>query len=82
MDDVPDFRAPPPPSLRIQADALRAAFPQYAVNLISTGGKTRFEAVARPGTDANPYCLISADIQEIWRELKTAALGPESQLRA
>ena len=75
MDHVPDFCPPPPPSTRIQADALRIAFPKYAVNLITTGGKTRFEVVARPGTSANPYCLISADVREIWRELKTAALA-------
>ena len=75
MDDVPDLCPPPAPSLRVQADALRAAFPQYAVNLITTGGKTRFEVVARPGTGANPYCLMSADVREIWRELKTAALA-------
>ncbi|HEY4464418.1 MAG TPA: hypothetical protein VGN41_17260, partial [Streptosporangiaceae bacterium] len=49
MNDVPDFRPPPPPSMRVQADALRTAFPKYAVNLITTGGKTRFEVVARPG---------------------------------
>jgi hypothetical protein len=81
MDDVPDF-GPPPPSPRVQADALRTAFPQYAVNLITTGGKTLFEAVARPGTDANPYCLISSDVHEIWRELKAAALRPAPQLHA
>ena len=73
MADVPDFCPPPAPSLRVQADALRTAFPKYAVNLITTGDKTRFEVVARPGTGANPYCLISSDVQEIWRELKADA---------
>jgi len=30
--------------------------------------KPRFEAVSRDGGD--PYCLISEDVREIWRELR------------
>lgn len=62
----------PPPSARIQAAALRAAFPQYTVNVLTwPGDRTRFEAVSRTG--GSPYCLISADAREIWRELRQHA---------
>jgi hypothetical protein len=64
-----DFQ-PPPPSARVQAAALRAAFPRYTVNLIKTGGKLRFEVVHQDGGD--PYCLISSDAAEIWHELRYA----------
>lgn len=67
---IPSFRLPPPPDTRVQAEALRAAFPSYTVNVITTGGKTRFEAVARNG--GSPYCLISEDAREIWNELRHA----------
>ena len=57
------------PSAHIQATALRAAFPQYAVNVIGhPGERPRFELVSRDGAD--PYCLISTDAREIWRELR------------
>jgi hypothetical protein len=60
---------PPPPEAQVQAAALRAAFPGYVVNLItSRGEKPRFEVVSRDG--GNPYCLISSDAREIWRELR------------
>jgi hypothetical protein len=53
----------------VQAAALRAAFPQYTVNVLyRRGDRPRFELVSRDG--GNPYCLISADILEIWRELQ------------
>ena len=61
----------PPPRLRaqVQAAALRAAFPQYAVNVLQRrGDQPRFEVVSRDG--GNPYCLISTDALEIWRELQ------------
>ncbi len=70
--NVPDFRLPPPPDICVQADALRAAFPNYTVNVLKfRGDKPRFEAVSRTG--GNPYCLISTDAREIWRELKGGA---------
>jgi hypothetical protein len=56
----------------MQLAALRAAFPCYAVNVVKfRGEKPLFEAVSRKG--GNPYCLISTDAREIWRELKAAA---------
>ena len=60
---------PPVPSAHAQAAALRAAFPGYTINVITRrGDKPRFEAVSRDG--GSPYCLISADAREIWRELR------------
>ena len=55
----------------VQAAALRAAFPTYAVNVIrQRGERPRFEVVSRDG--GNLYCLISDDPREIWRELRGA----------
>ena len=58
----------PLPSAMPQAAALGVAFPEYVVNVRVGRGKPRFEVVSREGGD--PYCLISSDAQEIWRELR------------
>ncbi|MGA2829217.1 MAG: hypothetical protein ABSF03_24255 [Streptosporangiaceae bacterium] len=56
-------------SALVQAAALREAFPGYAVNVIMRqDDQPRIEAVSRDGS--NPYCLISTDANEIWRELR------------
>ena len=69
-----DFQLPPAPGARVQAAALRAAFPAYIVNVItSRGEKPRYEAVSRDGGD--PYCLISTDAREIWQELRATDPG-------
>jgi hypothetical protein len=67
---TPDFQSPQPPAARVRAAALRSAFPGYIVNVIvpAHGEKPRFELVSRDG--GNPYCLISSDAREIWRELR------------
>jgi hypothetical protein len=54
-----------------QAAALRKAFPAYSVFVSTTGGVPRFELVAK--NDRNPWCLISADADEIWHELEGSA---------
>jgi hypothetical protein len=61
---------PPLPSARVQAAALRTAFPGYVVNVIQRhGDKARYEVVRRtPGPGL--YCLISTDAREIWNELR------------
>ncbi len=60
---------PPEPAAQVQVMALRTAFPGYTFNLIRyRGGRPRFEALSRGGGD--PYCLISDDATEIWRELR------------
>ena len=58
------------PSAHVQAAALRTAFPGYTVSVLARRGeKPRFELVSRDGGD--PYCLISEDAHEIWRELRS-----------
>jgi hypothetical protein len=60
-----------------QADALRAAFPDYQIFVTRMGGEYRFEAIRRRG-GGGPWCLISADAREIWQELRqTLAVGPQ-----
>lgn len=50
---------------------LSAAFPQYTVNvLLGRGERPRIEVVSKDGR--NPYCLISDDACEIWRELRNS----------
>lgn len=66
MSHIP---TPPPPAVAVQAAALRAAFPAYTVNVIQRrGDQPRFEVISRDGR--SPYCLISSDASEIWRELQ------------
>lgn len=74
MRNVPDFQMPPLPGVRVQAEALRAAFgTRYIINVLKCRGeKPLFEAVARD-TGRDLYCIISDDAKEIWRELKAAA---------
>jgi hypothetical protein len=64
---------PPLPGARVQAEALRAAFgTRYIINVLKCRGeKPLFEAVSRNG--GNPYCVISDDAREIWRELQAVA---------
>lgn len=63
------FPLQPAQSTFVQAAALRAAFPGYTVNVIMRqNDKPRFEVVSRDG--GSPYCLISTDAREIWRELQ------------
>lgn len=68
---TPDFQQPPPASRVVQLAALRTAFPDYWFNMIRGDGEPRYEAVSKTG--GNPYCLISTDAKEIWRELRAAA---------
>jgi hypothetical protein len=68
-----------PLGAQVQAAALRAEFTQYTVNVLPRrGGQPRFEVVRRDG--GNPYCLISTDALEIWRELQkgSAHVPPQS----
>lgn len=59
---------PVPPA--VQAAALRKAFPTYSVFVSMWRDVPRFELVTKD--DSNPWCLISDDANEIWRELKGA----------
>jgi hypothetical protein len=49
------------------------AFPSYAMRVRRDRGRPRFEALAKGGQ--NPWCLISADAQEIWAELEGTSNG-------
>ena len=64
---VYDFQ-PSPPSRIVQLAALRTAFPDYTFTVIRGNREPRYEAVSK--TFGDPYCLISTDAREIWRELK------------
>ena len=60
---------PPSSAAHVQVSALRTAFPGYTFNLLRHWGeKPRIEALSRDG--GSPYCLISDDAREIWRELR------------
>ncbi len=50
------------------AIALHLEFPAYRVIVRRDSGQPRFELLAKD--DRNPSCLISADAEEIRRELK------------
>lgn len=64
-----DSWTPPTSDANAQAAALRAAFPTYTVRVLARHGKKpRFEVVSKDG--GAPYCLISTDAREIWRELR------------
>jgi hypothetical protein len=52
------------------AAAIRKAFPSYAVTVRHDLRPPRFEAVAVD--DSYPYCLISADAEEIWAALMSS----------
>jgi hypothetical protein len=52
------------------AVALHLAFPAYSVIVRRDGREPRFQLLAKDGR--NPWCLISADAEEIRRELNGA----------
>ena len=65
---------PPAPAAHVQVTALQTAFPDYTFNVIRhRDDKPRFEALSRDG--GSPYCLISDDASEIWRELRDLRRG-------
>jgi len=57
-----------PPGMVTQLAELRAALPNYDVLVIRCAGQFRFEAIRRHA-DAGPWCVISADAGDLWREL-------------
>jgi hypothetical protein len=70
---TPDMRTrgpAPAPGMLAQLDRLHAALPSYDVTLTSHSGSYRFEAIRRPGgPQAGPWCVISTDPADLWREL-------------
>ena len=57
-----------PPAMLAQLAQLRAALPGYDVIITSHSGTYRYEAIRRHhGT--GPWCIISTDPTDLWREL-------------
>lgn len=66
-------RPGPAPGMLAQLDRLRTALPGYDVMLTSHSGSYRFEAIRRTdGPQAGPWCVISTDPADLWRELPAA----------
>lgn len=58
------------PDTRDEVSRLQAALPGYEVTVARCGRGYRFEVVRRPGGPGDgPWCVISADPVELWREL-------------
>jgi hypothetical protein len=71
--DVFIRRPAPAPGMLAQLARLRAALPGYDVTLTSHSGSYRFEATRRPdGPQTGPWCVISTDPADLWRELSAA----------
>ncbi len=62
---------PPPLATTSAAQALRAAFPGYAVTLAWWRGRWHFEA-ARVRGDGNPRYLVSQNPREVYDALSAA----------
>jgi hypothetical protein len=61
-----------PFGIYLQAEALRGAFPDWSIAVLTQAGRSaRIEAVRRDG--GNPCCLISSDPGEIWTELRAVS---------
>ncbi len=61
-------RAPLPSGVLAEVEALRAALSGYDVTVTRHSPAYRFEAIRRqPG--AGPWCVISGDPADLWREL-------------
>jgi len=66
--DVVTGRAVVPPGALNELAALRGALPGYDVIITSHGPCCRFEAIRRRGA-TGPWCVISSDPADLWREL-------------
>ena len=70
--DVLTGRAPVPAAMLAELAALRAALPGYDVVLTSHSPGRRYEATRRdPGP--GPWCVVSSDPADLWRELAPRA---------
>jgi hypothetical protein len=60
----------PPPDMLAELARLSADLPGYDVIMTRRGCSRRFEAIRRPGgPEAGPWCVISTDPADLWREL-------------
>lgn len=67
--DVFTGRPSLPPGLLPELSQLRAALPGYEVSVTSHSLGWRFEAIRRHGDGPGPWCVISTDPADLWREL-------------
>ena len=83
--DVFTGSATVPPGALTELAALRAALPGYDVIITSHSRTYRFEATRR-GDGPGPWCVVSSDPGDLWRELagraRPAALDGDSVDRA
>ena len=61
--------------------ALRAALPGYDVIVTSRSPGYRFEAVRRRTDGPGPWCVISGDAGDLWRELAPLPTLPPTAWR-
>jgi hypothetical protein len=66
--DVFIRRPAPTPGMLAELSQLRAALPGYDVIVTSHNHTYRYEAIRRH-SDTGPWCVISADPADLWREL-------------
>jgi hypothetical protein len=70
--DVFCRRPAPTPGKLAELSQLRAALPGYDVIVTSHSPGYRYEAIRRPGAPQDgPWCVISTDPADLWRELAT-----------
>lgn len=72
--DVLTGRAAMPSGMLTELAALRAALPGYDVIVTSHSPGYRFEAIRRRAGAPGPWCVISADPGDLWRELVPLAV--------
>ncbi len=65
----------PPAGTLAQLAKLRVALPGYDVIVTRRAGQPRYEAIRRRG-DTGPWCVISRDLDDLWRELIPDAPRP------
>lgn len=71
---APDRLTPPSrptPTQLAELSRLRTALPGYEVSITSHSPSCRFEAIRRRD-ETGPWCVISSDAADLWRELAPA----------
>jgi hypothetical protein len=79
--DLFTSRPDPTPAMLAELSQLRTALPTYYVTVTSHSPDYRYEATRRSGsTGAGPWCVISTDPADLWRELApNTRRGPATQ---
>ena len=67
--DVLAGRASVPAGMLAELASLRAALPAYDVIVTRHRAGCRFKAIRRHGDGPGPWCVISTDPADLWREL-------------